>query len=226
MTEILPDTTSLEGRSDERMTFIDTVRHVAATRNEDQFDDDPIDNLARALSELREALIEGKITIEWTDDRYSKGFNLYALYAIDQPPNYMEWAIGYIAEEVAIPDPRPEFLDRSYLTELRRLRKLVLAKTRVFELWPNRSVALSDRSRQIANIQVTKSPLTAEQLEASVREEAKCIYQTSRPNINDAEKLIRDAVTGAKRDLIRSILKEDEFSQKRLPSGNSRARNT
>jgi transposase len=201
------------------------VRYVAAAGSEYQFDDDPTDNIARALDEIRTALIEGKIPIEWVEDRYGRGFNPYVLYGIDEPRSDLEWAIGYIAEEAAIPDPRPSHITRDYITELRRLRQLRLLKTRVLELWPNRSAVQSDGSKHIAGMQATRSTPSKEQLEARVREELRAIYKTSRPNMNVAEQRVR-SVTGAKRPLIRDILKEAEFSQRRLPPGNSRRSNT
>jgi len=103
----------------------------------------------------------------------------------------------------------------NYITELRRLRQLRLLKTRVLELWPNRS----------ADMQATRSLLSEEQLKARVREELRGIYKTSRPNMTIAERIVRN-LTGATRAIIRPVLAEDEFVQRRLPPGNSRRSNS
>jgi hypothetical protein len=220
----MSDTTNLEYQSHEWMTFIAAVRHVAAA-TEYQSDDDPIDNIARGLDFVRSALIEGKIPIEWVEDRYGRGFNPYVLYGIDQPRDDLEWAIRYIAEEAGIPNPRPSYMSKDLITGLRRLRQLRLLKKRVLELWPNRSATQSDGPKDNVDMQATRSPLSKEQLKALVREELRAIYKTSRPNTTVAEQLVRK-LTEAPRSIIRPILEEDEFSRRRLPPGNSRRSNS
>lgn len=205
------DATEREYLSQDWMTFVDAVRHVATAS---EFDDDPTDNIARGLDEIREALIEGKIPIEWVgENSHGRAFNPYMLYGIGEPRSDLHWAINYIAERSEIPDPRPSYMDPDYIAELRRLRQLRLLTTRVLELWPHRSAKQPDRLL----------PLSIEQRQAYVREELRLIYKTSRPNQTVAEQLAGTR-TGEPRSFIRPIVRENEFARLRLPPGNSRRR--
>jgi hypothetical protein len=208
----MPQTTTVESGPQEWLTFVEAVRYVAAATKH-QFDDDPADDILRGVEEIREALILDKIPIEWVDAKYGEGFNRYILYAIDNPPDHVGWEIGYIAGEVTIPNPRPTYLDRSYVTELRRLRKLRLLKAVVLGLWPDGPT-------------VDLGSFKDEQLRSRVREEARRIYKTSRPNMAVAEQQVRSATGVTRRKLIRDVLQEAEFVQRRLPPGNSRKSKT
>jgi hypothetical protein len=212
------NTSGPEFSSHDWMTFVDAVRYVATAY---ESKGDPSDKIVRGLSEVREALIEGKIPTQWVDDSYGSGLNIYVLYGIDQPRSDLDWAIGYIAGIAAIPDPRPPHLSMDWIAELRRLRHLRLPKNRVHELWLNQSGLPFDGLAKITRTTQSKSSPSKEELQAHVREVLKGIYKASRPNKVVAEQQAR-TLTGATRDIIRPILKEPEFKYLARPSGNNR----
>jgi hypothetical protein len=222
----MTDTTKREYLPHEWMTFVDAVRHVAMAN---EFDDDPIDDIARGLDEVRSALIEGKIPVEWVgENSHGRGFNPYSLFGLDEPRSDLEWVINYGAERSEIPDPRPAYLSMNYIVELRRLRELRLLKSRVLELWPGRCGEQPNDPNIGAKIHAVASPLSTEQLEDRVRQILRAMYKDSQPNMTVVEQKTLEITRAHRelnrvnRDFIRVIAREEEFRLRRRPRGNSR----
>lgn len=181
-------------------------------------------HLHAALSQILLALQDEEIPIKWAAEGYLAHWRLHRdlLFALDDPPTgryFWSTAIILPSEDYAVRDQGVQLgsLETEYavITD-RGLRRLLLLQSRVQELWPKKTPGnLSDAP--------AKKPVPSQDM---IRTEARNVYRNfdPKPNIADAEVLIRKALPSAKRDLIRRVLNESEFESQRRPAGNSKTK--
>lgn len=186
-----------------------------------------------ALDQIRAALQDDEIPKKWAQDRWpqSHSFVPNQLFALDDPPSGFFWQYAQMdpSANYAVSDETPLFLLGGVVGERaanRRLRELLLLRSRVYELWPIKETnnpPPSPPSLQPAP-KVRRTPVIPD--ENLIRNEARKLYDRSnpKPNMAKAENFIRDAIPGARRTLIRKILKDEEFAKQRRPAGNSGTR--
>jgi hypothetical protein len=175
------------------------------------------DTLDRALQQIRAALVDGEIPVRWASATLWPDF----FFANDDPPQEGTfWFIAaiYPSENYAVLDQEtPKVLgDNEWAPDpLGSKRQLLLLRAKVHELWPSpEMVKTKDPIRSFKKILPT-----LEEIRQVVCE----IYDSnSRPNIVEAEKLIKKKLPIAPRKMMRAVLDEPQFLAKRRPAGNSK----
>lgn len=176
-----------------------------------------------ALVQIRWALHDGEIPIRWAQEPrpVNSSYHPNTIFDPDLPPPLGPfWLYAEIShlESYAVNDVTPLPFFTGFVSEWpahRRLRRLLLCRERVFELWPVRATKQGPAD---------KPRVTTEQAEELVRNTARELYKTEQPNLVRAEQLIRKLVPGIGRKVIRAVLLEEEFTSRRKPAGNSLTR--
>lgn len=183
-----------------------------------------------ALSQLRAALQDGEIPKKWAQEQWPKSHSFFPnqLFALDEPPSGFFWQYAQIdpSANYAVSDEMPLFLSGGVVGERAanpRLRELLLLRSRVYELWPSKATDSPPPSLPRLEPAPTERRTPVISDENLIKNEARKLYDRSnpKPNIAQAERFIREAMPGAKRTLIRKILKDEEFAIQRRPAGNS-----
>jgi hypothetical protein len=225
----MPYVTKLERKRREWMTLAEAVEYVATVEGFPANEGIPksekvhaiwwlrsLDTLDPALQQIRAALVDGEIPVKWASDTF---FSDFYFADDDPPPEGTFWIIAaiYPSENYAVLDQKtPKVLGGECAPDpAGNKRQLLLLRSKVYELWPSTEMAnIKDSSRSYG-----KTSPSLEEIEQVVRE----IYDSnSRPNILEAERLVREKLPTATRKLVRHVLKEPQFSAKRRPAGNSK----
>jgi len=186
-----------------------------------------------ALNQVRAALQDDEIPIKWAQDRWPQSHTFFPneRFARDEPPRGVFWGSAEIdpSDDYSVSDQMPFALSGGVASERavgnRKMRQLLLLCAKVYELWPTKE---GDRvpSRSSPMAAPDKKYKAVIPDENVIRNEVRELYgrSTPKPNMAQAEQSIRASIPGATRNMIRTVLKEDEFAKQRRSAGNSRPR--
>jgi len=212
----VPYEPKISREANEWMLLVQVVAHVEAADGCDA---------PTALRQILAALQDEEIPIKWAANLPRSGHQPLLwdlLFDLDDPPTgRLYWStvtVLPLADYAVLDSPIQVYDEEGELPPTnpsRGLRHLLLRKEPVLRLWPNTEGNGSSAEN-------TKSVSHASK--DAIRIEAKKIYQNydPKPNIADAEKLIREALPTARRQSIRSVLSEPQFASLRRPAGNSK----
>jgi hypothetical protein len=186
----------------------DALAHIQQVRGVDW---------ASSRDELIGAVNAGKLTVRWLDQSGAADAPTRSMLTNEATirPDHGGEILHQVTSLVLIEDAHG--LRREKRVSEPVYRALLVDKASLLILWPSKL----DKPPAISSLPVKRA--SAERICAAARE----LYHEHRadpPNINEAERLIRQTVKGSSRANIRRVLRQPEFATQRRPPGVRRVR--